>query len=546
MATVDTALRLLLFGEDKTASKALRGVGTEAGKAEGKLSKFGKGSKLAFGAVKAGIAGLVASEAVRVVTGLTDSYAELEDTTAAAGVVFGKSMDKIIAQSETASTTMGISAQQVIGAANTFGTYGKSAGLAGDRLAAFSTDMTQLAADMASFKGTSPEQAIEAIGSALRGEAEPIRAYGVLLDDASMRQQAMKMGLIKTTKEALSPQNKVLAAQALILKQTKDAQGDFARTSESTANVGKTAAAKWQDFQATLGEKLAPAVTAVTTAGIDMLDWLDQNPAVMEGVTAAGALLGDGLKGIWFVISKFVAPAIAWFLKMQVAMINGFADLTEAANNSPLGDLVPDDAADKIRAVGEGLWDVANGLESLSKEPKVDTGAEVAKAQVKGLNAEIRGLKGKVVEARAKGDDKEVKRLQEKIDKLRDKKVTVRADVRKTGINGIRIRDIARGNIKISAYASGIASAPGGPALVGENGPEALYLPAGSRVLSNGQTRAAASQGRLGGGSSSGTTVIAAFTTRPAPPLEFAKYMQGELAKLRKSQGGKFSWEQKR
>ena len=41
-------------------------------------------------------------------------------------------------------------------------------------------------ADLASFHNTSPEEAIEAIGSAFRGEAEPMRKYGVLLDDASL------------------------------------------------------------------------------------------------------------------------------------------------------------------------------------------------------------------------------------------------------------------------------------------------------------------------------------------------------------------------
>jgi hypothetical protein len=53
--------------------------------------------------------------------------------------------------------------------------FGKSAGLAGDDLVKFSTDFTGLASDLASFNNTSPEEAITAIGSALRGEAEPLR-----------------------------------------------------------------------------------------------------------------------------------------------------------------------------------------------------------------------------------------------------------------------------------------------------------------------------------------------------------------------------------
>jgi hypothetical protein len=49
----------------------------------------------------------------------------------------------------------------------------------------------------------------------------------ILLNDATLKNEALALGLIKTTKEALSPANKVLAAQAAIYKQAADAQGDF-------------------------------------------------------------------------------------------------------------------------------------------------------------------------------------------------------------------------------------------------------------------------------------------------------------------------------
>lgn len=236
----------------------------------GRVSAIGAAIGGAIGAtVGPAIAGAIG--AVRdFVGGSVDAFAELEDSTAAAGVIFGDSMATIIEQSKTAASTLGLSSQQVINAANTFGTYGKSAGLAGDELAGFSTDMTTLAGDLASFKGTTTEQAIEAIGSALRGEAEPIRAYGVLLDDATLKARALAMGIADGT-SALTPQQKVLAAQAEILAQTSDAQGDFARTMFSTANVAKTFGAETENLQAKLGTTLAPAFTAVRAAGTFMV-----------------------------------------------------------------------------------------------------------------------------------------------------------------------------------------------------------------------------------------------------------------------------------
>jgi len=272
-------------------AKEVSGVdGTAAGSSIGKRMGGGIAGSLRA-AVGPAIAAIGIAKTFNFAKAAVDSFSELEDSSAAASVVFGNSMSAIIAQSKTASTTMGLSEQQVISAANTFGTYGKAAGLSGKELANFATEQTQLAADMASFKGTSPEQAIEAIGSALRGEMEPIRAYGVLLDDASLRQQAMKMGLISTTKDALSPQNKTLAAQALILAQTKDAQGDFARTSESTANIAKTLAAEQENLAAKTGTVLAPAFTAARRTALGGLRGIS---GFMDGVIGAQKVLASG------------------------------------------------------------------------------------------------------------------------------------------------------------------------------------------------------------------------------------------------------------
>ena len=113
----------------------------------------------------------------------------------------------------------------------------KAAGLTGNDLTAFSTQLH----DAVRRPGVVPQHvppSRRSPPSARRcaGESEPIRQYGVLLDDATLRQRAFEMGLISTTKNALTPQQKALAAQAEIMAQTSDAQGDFARTSDGLAN----------------------------------------------------------------------------------------------------------------------------------------------------------------------------------------------------------------------------------------------------------------------------------------------------------------------
>lgn len=216
-----------------------------------------------------------AQEVARFAYDAIQSASDMGETLSKVGVIFGDTAGDIEAWADTAADRLGQTKQQALDAASTFAIFGKSAGLSGSDLSGFSVQMTELASDLASFNNTSPEEAIQAIGSALRGEAEPIRAYGVLLDDASLRQEALSQGLIKTTKEALTPQQKVLAAQGAILKQTTLAQGDFARTMDSTSNVQKRLTASIGEVQRELGEALLPAFHEVISGAKDFVTAVD-------------------------------------------------------------------------------------------------------------------------------------------------------------------------------------------------------------------------------------------------------------------------------
>ena len=219
-----------------------------------KIQKFAKVAAAAF-AVAGGVAIKFGVDAVK-------SASDLSETIAKTGEIFGDSAQEVEAFAATAAKRLGQTKQQALDAASTFAIFGRSAGLAGKDLVKFSTDFTGLASDLASFNNTSPEDAINAIGSALRGEAEPLRRYGVLLNDATLKQEAMNMGIYDGT-GALSAQQKVLAAQQVILKQTGDAQGDFARTSGGLANQQRILTAQIENTKAMLGEALLPTVLKV-------------------------------------------------------------------------------------------------------------------------------------------------------------------------------------------------------------------------------------------------------------------------------------------
>lgn len=192
--------------------------------------------------------------------------AEFNDSVGATGVIFGESAIPAMEEwANKAHENFGASKQDALAAANSIAVLGKSAGKSGADLVDFSQEMVQLGGDLASMFGGSTEQAIAAVGAALRGESEPIRRYGVLLSDAVLRQKAFEMGLISTTNEALNPQAKVLAAHASILEQTTDAQGDFVRTSDGMANSQRALEAQMQNVTIEVGQKLLPAALAFVT-----------------------------------------------------------------------------------------------------------------------------------------------------------------------------------------------------------------------------------------------------------------------------------------
>jgi hypothetical protein len=274
-----------------------------------------QGGKRFGGGMSAGLAGIgskvfapLAAAAAGVSIGAffkdaVSGASDLTETSSKVGVVFGSGAAQVEKFAGKGAQALGQTKQEVLNAAATFGTFGKSAGLGGKDLAKFSTDFAGLSTDMASFSNTSPEQAVQAIGAALRGESEPIRQYGVLLDDATLRNEALRLGLVKNTKTALTPQQKVLAAQAAIYKQTGDAQGDFQKTSGGLANQQRILAAQFTDIKTQVGSALLPVVTKLATVFTTTV-----LPAVQGFITQMQS--GEGAGGTFVRILKSIGSAI--------------------------------------------------------------------------------------------------------------------------------------------------------------------------------------------------------------------------------------------
>jgi hypothetical protein len=271
------------------------------GEASSRGAAIGSALGTAVGSMAGGLLAAAGEKVLTFVSGSVDAFAQLQDATSVTQVKFGDAAGSVQRFAETADTSFGLSQRAALEATNTFGTFGKAVGLTGQPLADFSTQMTGLAGDMASFAGTTPDEAVTALGAAFRGEYDPIERFGVLINKEMVNQKALQMGLAATSSE-ITKGDEIIATRALIMEQTGQAQGDFARTGDSVANSQKRVAAETENAQAALGEKLAPAYLVVLNAinqaitGVTaFLDVVGRVAAVVwewrDAITAVGVVL---------------------------------------------------------------------------------------------------------------------------------------------------------------------------------------------------------------------------------------------------------------
>jgi hypothetical protein len=164
----------------------------------------------------------------------------------------------------------------------------------GNRQAALelSEGYTQLAIDLASFYNVSEEEAKTSLMSAIAGETEPMRRFGVMLNEAAINAELMAMGLNKTQKEASAAELQQ-ARYNVVMKATKDAQGDAVRTSDQFANSMRALQGAFEQVKIEIGDVLMPVVLQVVGVVKQAIAWFKElDPgikriAVVFGILAA-------------------------------------------------------------------------------------------------------------------------------------------------------------------------------------------------------------------------------------------------------------------
>jgi len=228
-------------------------------------------------------------------------------------VSMGNMADATRAWSEEFQEALGVNAYEVRRMAGTFNVMFKSMGMAEDSAYGMSRGLTQLTYDMASFYNMSNSDAFQKLQSGISGEIEPLRRLGITVDENTVKTWALTNGFIKQGEEMTQLQ-KVYARYQVIIEQTKIAQGDLERTSDSLTNQWRRLQGQAKTLGIEIGNFLIPGVTDLVgeiniylKAGVA---WVRNNEELARTLVLAVAQVGTmttALGGAAFLLPNLVS-----------------------------------------------------------------------------------------------------------------------------------------------------------------------------------------------------------------------------------------------
>lgn len=181
---------------------------------------------------------------------------------------------------------LGIDPSEAMNAMANIYSMTKSFGLAKEQAYTLSKSLTQLGYDLSSLKNIPISEAFTKIRSAMAGELEPMLQLGVDISQARLQQELLALGFNKQV-STLSQADKATLRYIAILKQTTDAQGDFARTLSSPANMIRVLKAQLSGLARDVGSLLYPALKSILPpliAAVELIREFVQWVAKLMGV----------------------------------------------------------------------------------------------------------------------------------------------------------------------------------------------------------------------------------------------------------------------
>ena len=220
---------------------------------------------------KIAIAGLVATGLTRMVGKMIDLAAGAEEMNNKFQVVFGELAGTVKSQLDSFGNTVGRSTEELQAMASSVQDTFVPLGFAREEAAKLSVALTKLSVDVGSFNDMNDPEVMKAFQSALVGNHETVRRFGIVIDQARLEQELFEMGITENIR-TVDAATKVQARFNIIMKGTEDAHGDATNTASSYANTTKRLNAEVTELAIGMGNALTPALAFVKGAMADVVE----------------------------------------------------------------------------------------------------------------------------------------------------------------------------------------------------------------------------------------------------------------------------------
>lgn len=246
------------------------------GKATNKTSAWEKAiKKLSFVAVY--------RAAVKFLGNVINKASEYQEDLNLFTVSMGEYAEEAYNYAQKVSEVVGIDPAEWMRNQGVFNTIITGFGVAGDKAAYMSQNLTQLGYDLASFYNIDVESAIQKVQSGIAGELEPLRRLGYDLSVARLEQERLNLGIDKSVSSMTQAEKSQLRYYAMMTQVTQ-VQGDMARTLEQPANMLRVLRAQFEQCARAIGNLFIPILTKVLPIAIAVADGLRQIISAIAGL----------------------------------------------------------------------------------------------------------------------------------------------------------------------------------------------------------------------------------------------------------------------
>jgi hypothetical protein len=270
MADVLGRLTVEIVGDNSKLDKSIKSSEKDTERFAKKTQSLGKSLGKLFSGIGFAVVAKrifdVSKEAARLA-------ATADEVESKFNVVFGESAEIINEWATTYSESVGRSETDTLKFLGVIGDTLKPLGFTKDAVDDVSKQVVELAGDLASFNNLPTEEVIQGIQSALVGNVETLRRYGVVANEAAIQQEAINSGISETGKN-LTAQEKAQAILNITLAGTTDAQGDLLRTQDSAANTSVRLESATKDLKIAFGNALKEGLTPLKSGLAEYIDGL--------------------------------------------------------------------------------------------------------------------------------------------------------------------------------------------------------------------------------------------------------------------------------